>query len=351
MRSSTLAVAAVMVAALLLDDVESSEIGVPLQFVYNETSSDRAFTDASGCKFVQWDGTDQNGVAGYPWITSIECPEGSSFEAEGIADRGHLRFFLKQGSLTANGRELTLQGDAYWMNEASFVELAIGENTFVYVVGAEFRLKNASYDGAHRSTSFDGDVTERYYSGHDAISGADALAANGHDGHIGNGTTSARDLVFSKNTTVDPPSVTVLNCAPQAESYVWYHTHPAGAMYIPYAGEICFDTDVTECIVPGEARWVSPNLFYKEHFNKLSEVDDAAQTLVKLAFAGNTDGDATCEHPVTFGVTNFDPDDVSGQPNFDDAPGGAFNQWGVFRTLIVRTTSIVTKTVSVGDRR
>lgn len=351
MAPITLRTTAVAVAGItaIVNGARASPTNVPTQFMYNTSTVDRSFKHTSGCTVNQWDGMDQNGVAGYPWVTTIDCPEGSSYETKGIAAEGHLRFYLRQGSLSANGKTMDLMGDAYWMNENSYVELLIGSGSFVYIVGSEFALKNDT-NTTHRLSSFAADATERYYFGYDAIAGTE-LAAQAHDAHIGNGTTNARDLVFSKgDSCVDPPSITVLNCAPESDSYVWYHTHPAGAMYIPYTGQICFDTDVSECVSgpAGELRWVSPNLFYKEHFNQIAETNEHAQKLVDLAFAGNEDGDETCEYPVAFGVTNFDPDDTEGQPNFDDAPDG-LNHWGVFKTLIVRTTNIVTSTVTLGS--
>jgi hypothetical protein len=37
----------------------------------------------------------------------------------------------------------------------------------------------------------------------------------------------------SGTSHVDPPSITVMNCAPTAaESFVWFHFHPAGSVYI-----------------------------------------------------------------------------------------------------------------------
>ena len=82
------------------------------QFMYNSSTVDRTFTHSpSGCTFNKWDGMDQNGVAGYPWITTIECPEDSSYTAEGVADMGHLRFYLRDGSFTANGKTMDLMGE------------------------------------------------------------------------------------------------------------------------------------------------------------------------------------------------------------------------------------------------
>ena len=43
------------------------------------------------------------------------------------------------------------------------------------------------------------------------------------------GTTNARDLLWSSNSSVDPPSIVVLNCAPSDPSYVWCLPSPSPA--------------------------------------------------------------------------------------------------------------------------
>lgn len=97
-----------------------------------------------------------------------------------------------------------------------------------------------------------------------------------------------------------------MNCAPKEWSFVYYHTHPFGAVYFPYSGRICFWTDSKLCVGLGEARWVSPNLFYYETFEKIEEENLNANRIVDLAF---TKENATaCTYPVVFAVTNFDPD-------------------------------------------
>ena len=58
---------------------------------------------------------------------------------------------------------------------------------------------------------------------------------------------------------------------------------------------------------------------------------------------------ANCTHPIVFGVTNFDPDDAAGQPNFADAPAGPAT-WGLFDTMTVRSTTIATTTVTTALR-
>jgi hypothetical protein len=68
-----------------------------------------------------------------------------------------------------------------------------------------------------------------------------------------------------------------MNCAPTAaESFVWFHFHPAGSVYIPFAGRVCFTTGTKDCVSPGEARWTSPNLYYFETFDKLHARASAA---------------------------------------------------------------------------
>ena len=157
---------------------------------------------------------------------------------------------------------------------------------------------------------------------------------------------------------VEPPSIAVLNCAPEGlevplygknspfTSFVWYHAHPQGAVYLPYSGSICFQTDSLACIEPGEPRWTSANLYYIEFFKKIKQKNEAASRLVSLA--GMTD----CEYPITFGVTNFDPDDSAGQPNFVDVPENAKgpNPWGTFPTLTVRNT-VVQSAVTIVDTK
>ena len=192
---------------------------------------------------------DEHGVVGMPWMSTVDCTaaNASTFLTKGITDKGHLRFYLKSGSMTANGVNLSLQGDAFWVSEGSFVDLAV--TGFVFVIGSEFALQPTSQEAYH-TTSFHTDRRTRSYLGDDAIAGSNH-GENVHDSHINNGTTTARDLVFSKGpTTLDPPSISVLNCAD--ESSVWYHSHPSGALYMLYAGEICFHTDVVACVHPGK---------------------------------------------------------------------------------------------------
>ena len=96
------------------------------------------------------------------------------------------------------------------------------------------------------------------------------LADNVHDSHINNGTANANNLVWLTKTRVDPSSILVVNC--EAQSWVDYHIHTGGALYLSFSGSICFHTDEVRCIHSGEARWTSPNLFYYESFENDAEV-------------------------------------------------------------------------------
>jgi hypothetical protein len=70
-----------------------------------------------------------------------------------------------------------------------------------------------------------------------------------------------------------------------------------------------------------------------------------ADELVKLA------GMRNCPYPITFGVTNFDPDDSAGHPNFDDVPANVHSPipWGTFQTATVRNTIVQSAVVTVMD--
>ena len=143
------------------------------------------------------------------------------------------------------------QGSSYWVSDGYRVKFKL--TGFTYVVGSEFLVSDRRSPGATFTTSF-GSAPTRAYRVSEAISGVNN-ASNLHDPHINNGTThphnqAARDLVWSSKTRVDPPSIVVLNCAAN-ESFVLPHSHPAGALYIPFTGSICFQTDAYQCTYPG----------------------------------------------------------------------------------------------------
>jgi hypothetical protein len=306
---------------------------VPLQYFY--PPEDGKITQKDGCKLTSFDGMDADGVAGYPWITYIDCPEGSTFADSGINEMGHVRFYLRHGSMSVNNQKLAIMGEAFWAAEKTSLNVTV--SGYAFVVGAKYELTDG--EPAVFTSSY-GAPEVRLYKASDALSGKNG-AGNGHDPHINNGTTNARDLVWTSGTTVEPPSITVLNCAP-GDSYVWYHSHPQGAVYIVYSGQICFDTDKVRCSNAGEARWTSANLYYYEEFRKSNETDHQADEIVRLAFPAKNA--SMCHNPVVFGVTNFDPAIDEGKPNFVDLPkNGGFKKWGYFETLAMRMTTVTTK--------
>lgn len=336
---------------------------VPTQYLY--THDKATTTYKNGCTIRSWGGMDPDGMAGYPWCTTVECDPGATFQDAGVNLHGHIRFYLRGGHMNINGRDLDVIGSAYWLNAGAHAQVSI--SGAVYIVGAAYAL--VKVDPAIFSSSYRAKESH-VYDVRDAIAnGVDPTrtpyrwangtnGANvGHDPHICNGTTNAADITWSKHSLVDPPSIAVLNCAREGTpvplygthsnftSYVWYHIHPQGAVYLPYSGSICFQTDQLLCIEPGVARWTSPNLYYIEFFKRIQEDNRQADELVSMA------GLTGCEHPVTFGVTNFDPDDQAGQPNFDDFPANARpqpNPWGTFDVMTVRNT-VVQSTVTMVD--
>ena len=243
-----------------------------------------------------------------------------------------------------------VMGSALWVNVGARVRVTV--SGFVYIVGADWGLDPSekcapTFFGASYAAP-----CVRAYQAREAAAnrdppgdGSDA-AANHHDPHINNGTANARDLTWASLTKVDPPSIAVMNCAPSS-SYVWFHFHPAGSVYLPFAGRICFQTDENLCVEPGEARWTSPNLYYYETFEQIKTPNAEAEALVKMAFpAANA---SACAHPVVFGVTNFDPAESAGQPNFVNVPENAVQgkKWGTFQQMTVRSTTVVSKAVTL----
>lgn len=313
-------------------EVDLEAVGVPLQYFYRP--EDGKITEKDGCKLTSFDGMDADGVAGYPWMTYIDCPEGSTFTDSGI-NEGHVRFYLRHGSMSVNNQNLEVMGEAFWA--VGLTPLTVAVSGYAFVVGAKFELTDG--EPAIFTSSFGGPQV-RLYKTSDALAGLNG-ADNGHDPHINNGTTNARDLVWNSITRVEPPSILVVNCAPD-HSYVWYHSHPQGALYLVYSGQICFETDELRCSNAGEARWTSGNLFYREEFRKTDETDPDADEIVRLAFPPQNA--SMCHNPVVFGVTNFDPTIEEGQPNFVDVPENAGPQkWGYFETLAMRMTTVTTK--------
>merc|ERR1711972_78257 len=188
---------------------------------------------------------------------------------------------------------------------------------------------------------------------------SDALAKRknsslGHDHHIVNGSSASMDFIFGSITTVDPPSVVVMNCAKGSTpetNFVWSHFHPFGATYLPFSGRICYASHKVVCSEPGTPRWTSANLQYYEFFEKINETNPMADHARDLA--GMAAGE--CEYPNVFGVTNFDIAYGAGAPNFKDWPETAHAQtsavgigpWGIFPTMAMHATRFVTTQVHV----
>jgi len=257
--------------------------------------------------------------------------------------------------MTVNKYTIDIIGGAYWVDAGAHAEVSVSGS--VYILGSVYALakipESVFTSSRLANTTRAYDVRDAIVNGGNGTNGASV----GHDPHICNGTTNAKDITWSKYSVVDPPSIAVLNCAPEGtevplygknsnfSSYVWYHSHPQGAVYMPYSGSICFQTDHLECISPGMPRWVSANLYYIEFFSPTKVVNKQADELVRLA------GMTGCQYPVTFGVTNFDPDDDAGKPNFDTIPANVREQpnpWGYFDTMTVRNT-VVQSAVTVVD--
>ena len=194
----------------------------PSQYFYTEDGA-RNFT-RQGCTLSEWVGIDPAGMAGYPWLTRVVCPRGTTYTASGTAVHGAVRIYLATGSLSVNGDAVTLMGSSFWANAGASVDVAISGGV-AFVVGSRFEL-DARVPAAHFSTSYRAPVVRKYDVA-DAVANT-SNASNVHDIHVNNGTTNARDMLWPATAShVDPPSIVAINCAP-TESYVLSHSHPQG---------------------------------------------------------------------------------------------------------------------------
>jgi hypothetical protein len=318
----------------------------PTQYVYS-TATAHSHSTAQGCNISRWVGTDALGMAGYPHAAKIECRKGEVFTSHGVASSGAFQVWLVEGELTFNGEKARMMGSSFWANEGAFVNMSV--EGMAWVLGAPFALDENAQPNVF-TASYDAPQT-RKYDLHQAKLGLEHSSLH-HDEHIMNGSSPSMDFAFGSRSGVDPPVVTVLNCAngstPET-NFVWSHFHPFGAVYIPMSGETCFSTDETICASPGEARWTSALLQYYEWFKKPLVASASANAVRDLA---GHDAEI-CDRPIVFGVTNFDGSSPAGVPNFRDWPRRAHGQkssvgigpWGVFDSMTVRSTTVVTKTI------
>ena len=310
---------------LFISIAKSSTLKVPYQHFYRSSNADDAYVTKSGCSVVTWRGSDPYGVVSYPGVTRIECKQNATFRSDGVLADGHVRFYLQNGVMDINNETLDTMGESYWSQIGSRVKFVL--RGAVLAIGGSLPTQ-AAVESGFSSMSYDAPIQRIYKA---------RLAEIRHDEHI-IGVGVAKDMTWSSLTRVDPPSIVVLNCNP-GRSNVSEHFHPAGAIYAPFTGKICFVTTTsTDCIVPGEVRWTSPLLRYFEYF----ETPDIENAEARELLASVNESDICDEHtnPVVFAVTNFDPDDIAGQPNFDDYPS---------KTMTVRSTTVNAYRIEVTD--
>jgi hypothetical protein len=126
--------AALCAACAVVINAESIE--VPSQYFY--PPEDGIVTEKDGCKVTQFEGMDADGVAGYPWVTYIDCPEGSMFTDSGINENGHVRFYLRHGKMSVNNEELSITGEAFWAVERTSLNVTV--SGYAFIIGAKYGL-------------------------------------------------------------------------------------------------------------------------------------------------------------------------------------------------------------------
>jgi len=297
-------------------------IKVPPQYFYNKSNVAHE-EEKDGCVIRQWDGTDAHSVTGYPWITSIECKKDATFTDTGMNAHGQLMVYLRDGSLSVFGPTdaalIVDMGSAVWIQEGIWIHMTLKGSA--YIVGAYYELVNLPQ--ALPSASYLAPTLRAYQISEGVLH---------QDSHVNNGTAHAHDLTWSSNSTVDPPNILVMIC--ETDAWVDYHFHPQGALYIPFAGSLCFQTQETQCIKPGELRWTSPVLWYYEPFKMLDVTNPEADRLFKTL-------GLSCDlNPIVFSVNNFNAGVNAGVPNFEGAPP---------KKMIVRNTLVQSNVVTLED--
>jgi len=309
----------------------------PLEYFYTADTVTSSYSLGGGCMLDGWEGVDAEGLTGHPWVTHIKCEDGG-YKLGGVNYGGPVQIWVERGSLLVGEQELDMIGSSAWLNTGAEVSLEVREQSSVWVVGAELHMREGA---PPHFVNFGNGITPpavRHYHALDFLAG---LAENVQDTHINNGTADARNLVWLSKTRVDPSSILVMNC--MADSWVDYHIHAGGALYLSFSGNICFHTDKKRCITEGEARWTSPNLFYYETFSSLDEPNPGSLELSTIM-------GMDCESPILFAVTNFDPSSPMGVPIFIDQPcvmpDGPDNRWGYCDKVVTWTTRYTPKIVT-----
>ena len=101
--ASLLLVSALLSLLASLPIPANAHPSVPAQYFYEpELASSFSLHEPSGCELRSWDGTDEDGISGYPWVTTVVCPEGKTFRDSGLVKHGHVRIFLWSGELRAS---------------------------------------------------------------------------------------------------------------------------------------------------------------------------------------------------------------------------------------------------------
>jgi len=321
-------------------------VGQHLQFFYTKETETSRVTLDGGCIRRDWDGIDPEGVQGQPWVSRLECEEGQEAKLDGVVRGGSIQLWLEAGSLTSeNGRRLEVVGSSAWYNRGAILQLSLGENSRVWAVGAPLQALEGGKVPEHVYWFPGPGNTPPRHRFYDTLDFLDGAATNAGDRNINNGSANARNIIWKTTTRVDPSSILIVDCEPET-SWVDFHIHPYGAVYMPLAGDICFKTNKVDCITTGEARWTSPNLFYMEHFYPPVKVnEDWLAVAVELGMY--------CYSPMVFAVTNLDITSPMGDSIFDDPhspcvmPNGPDNRWGYCETVTTWSTRYTPHTVTV----
>ena len=104
---------------------------------------------------------DEDGVSGYPWMSTIICPPGSRYITKGVVT-APMRVYLWYGSFKANNITLALTSSSFWSAEGARLTLIVSEDSAVYIVGGPFHLDESPDAAIRFPSSFNAPRTRAY---------------------------------------------------------------------------------------------------------------------------------------------------------------------------------------------
>ena len=114
----------------------------PLEYFYTENTITGESLLEGGCIKRDWEGKDPEGLMGHPWISNIQCMEGTKFLTAGLNFGGPVQIWVESGSMDVNGKVLDVIGSSIWINIGSPLNVNVTAQSSIWVVGAPLDVRD-----------------------------------------------------------------------------------------------------------------------------------------------------------------------------------------------------------------